>query len=230
MRSLLKQQFWEVLQGVAPLITVANVLQLLLARAPAEVFLRFVVGSTLAMAGLTLLYTGVERGILPMGRYVGAELPSRGSLKLAIGVVFAFSFATTLAEPDVLVLAREAAAMAGSRFSAPVLVTLVGIGVGVFAAIALVRVVFGTSMVAVLAAVYVPIAALSLFARTDVVPLAFDAGSVTTGVLTAPVVLAIAGGFASVLADRNVDEDGFGYLGLASTGPILVMLLVGMLS
>jgi hypothetical protein len=61
-----------------------------------------------------------------------------------------------------------------------------------------------------------------------VLPLAYDAGSVTTGVLTAPVVIAVALGLTSVLAARSQVADGFGLLGLASAGPILVILLLGL--
>jgi len=230
MRSLLRQQLPEVLQGVVPLAAVAIVLQVLFVRAPADVFLRFLGGSVLAVVGLVLLFAGVELGVLPMGRYVGAALPRARSLALAVGVVFAFGFATTVAEPDVLVLAGEVAAMPDSPFSAPVLVATMGLGVGVFTAIALLRVVRGVSMVLLLAAAYGLMIVLAFATSADFVPLAFDAGSVTTGVLTAPVVLALARGFTSVLGERDAVTDSFGFLGLASTGPILVVLLLGLVA
>src|SRR5690606_20535866 len=122
----------------------------------------------------------------------------------------------------------EVARMPGTEFAAPVLVAIVGTGVGVFTAIALLRVVYGSSMLALLAAVYVPILVLSFAARDDFVPLAYDAGSVTTGVLTAPVVLALARGFSSVLGDRTADTASFGFLGFASAGPIVVLLALGL--
>jgi hypothetical protein len=65
-------------------------------------------------------------------------------------------------------------------------------------------------------------------APREFVPLAYDAGSVTTGVLTAPVVIAIAVGLSSVLAGRSAISDGFGLLGLASIGPIITVLLMGL--
>ena len=80
-----------------------------------------------------------------------------------------------------------------------------------------------------LAAIYSAILLLSFFAPANLVPLAYDAGSVTTGVLTAPVVLALALGLSSVLARRSAVSDGFGLLGLASAGPILAVLLFGWL-
>jgi hypothetical protein len=53
---------------------------------------------------------------------------------------------------------------------------------------------------------------------------------VTTGVLTAPVVMALALGLASVLSGRSALQDGFGILGFASIGPILGILILGLLS
>ena len=84
-------------------------------------------------------------------------------------------------------------------------------------------------MAALLAGVYAFMLLLSLAAPERIVPLAYDAGSVTTGVLTAPVVLALALGMATVLAERSAVDDGFGLLGLASVGPIIVVLVLGLI-
>jgi hypothetical protein len=113
--------------------------------------------------------------------------------------------------------------------SGQLLVYIVAGGVGVFTALALLRVIYGFSMTYLLAAVYVLMIVLSLLSPARFVPLAYDAGSVTTGVLTAPVVLALAIGCNSVLAQRSAVSDGFGLLGLASVGPIIAVLLVGIL-
>jgi hypothetical protein len=97
----------EVLQAIAPLIGVVCLLQVTLVQAPIELFLRFLAGSVLASIGMLLLFAGIDFGILPMGRFVGGEIPRRGSLTLIIAVAFALGFATTVAEPDVLVLASQ---------------------------------------------------------------------------------------------------------------------------
>ena len=65
-------------------------------------------------------------------------------------------------------------------------------------------------------------------APAEFIALAYDAGSVTTGVLTTPVLLAVALGLSAVLAGRSPISDGFGLLGLASTGPVIVILLLGL--
>lgn len=218
---------------MAPLVGLACVLQLTLVQAPTGLFLQFLAGSALATVGMLLLFEGIDVGILPMGRFIGAELPRRRSLGLILGVAFALGFAATSAEPDVLVLANQveaasAAASAGAP-SGQVLIYAIAGGVGIFTALALLRVVYGFSMAHLLTAVYASIIVLSLLAPADFIPLAYDAGSVTTGVITAPVVLSLALGFSAVFAGRSSLSDGFGLLGLASVGPIIVVLLLGLL-
>lgn len=196
--------------------------------APVALFLQFIAGSLLALVGMLLLLAGIDFGILPMGRFIGAELPEKGSLWLIAGVAFALGFATTAAEPDVLVLVGQVEAASEGVVGGQPLVYIIAVGVGLLAAGALLRIVWGISMIHLLAAIFAIIIVLSLAAPEAFVPLAYDAGSVTTGVLTAPVMLALALGLSSVLGDRSAMADGFGLLGLGSTGPIIVILLLGL--
>lgn len=219
----------EVVKAVAPLVGVVCALQIAVVGAPGVLFLQFVAGSVLVVMGMLLLFTGIDVGILPMGRFIGAELPRKGSLWLIVGVAFALGFATTVAEPDVLVLAAEVEAVSDGALRGQALIVVIAVGVGIFAAVGLLRVVWGFSMAALLASAYAFMILLSLVSPEAFVPLAYDAGSVTTGVLTAPVVLALALGLSSVLAERSAVSDGFGLLGLASVGPIIAVLLLGML-
>ena len=228
MFSLLRTRLPEAAKAVAPLVGVVCVLQVLLVQAPAALFVQFLAGSALAMLGMLLLFGGIDVGILPMGRFIGAELPRKGSLWLILGVAFALGFATTVAEPDVLVLSGQVESASQGSLRSRTLIHIIAAGVGLFTAIGLLRVVRGFSMAALLAGVYVVMITLSLVAPENFVPLAYDAGSVTTGVLTAPVVLALALGLASVLAERSAVDDGFGLLGLASAGPIIAVLLLGL--
>lgn len=229
MLPLLKLHLQDVLKAVAPLISAVCVLQVLLVNAPIALFVQFLAGSLLAALGMLLLFVGIDLGILPMGRFIGAELPKKGSLWLIGAVAFCSGFATTVAEPDVIVLSEQVQTLSDGGMAGQALVYIVAVGVGLFAALALWRIVRGFSMVYLLAAAYSIMILLSFLAPEELVPLAYDAGSVTTGVLTAPVVLALAIGLSSVLAERSAVSDGFGVLGLASVGPIIAVLLLGML-
>jgi hypothetical protein len=229
MLSLLRTRLPEVARAVAPLVGVVCALQVLLVQAPAALFVQFLAGSLLAILGMVLLFAGIDIGILPMGKYIGAELPKKGSLTLILAVAFALGFATTVAEPDVLVLSGQVESASQGALRGQRLTYIIAAGVGLLTAIGLLRIVTGFSMLALLVGVYTVMILLSLVAPGALVPLAYDAGSVTTGVLTAPVVLALALGLTSVLSERSVVSDGFGLLGLASVGPIIVILLLGLL-
>lgn len=230
MPQLLKERLLEVLKAVAPLAGVVCVLQAVLVHASAALFLSFLAGTVLAIVGMLLLFTGIEMGIVPMGRYIGAELPVKGAYWLILTIAFGLGFATTAAEPDVLVLAGQVESVSRGEIWGRLLVYVIAIGVGIFVALALLRIVYGFSIAWLLIAAYGAMLLLSFFAPPEFVPLAYDAGSVTTGVLTAPVILALALGFSSVLANRSAASDGFGLLGFASVGPIIVLLILGIVT
>lgn len=230
MSSLIKAKMREALQALVPLLAVAIGLQVFVVQAPHETFVQFLLGALLAAIGMMLLLVGIDLGILPMGRFIGAELPVRGSIMLIIVVSFVVGFATTIAEPDVLVFASQLDTAAPNRLSQPTVIGVIGIGVGLFASVAMLRILTGWQMKHMLAAAYLMAIGLSLFAPPDLVPVAFDAGSVTTGVLSTPAIIALAVGLSSVLAGRTALSDGFGLLGFASVGPIIAILILGLWS
>jgi hypothetical protein len=229
MLPLLREKLIEVLEAVGPLVAVVCLVLVALVDAPAGLIAQFIVGAAFVIAGMVLLFAGLDLGILPMGRFIGAELPKRGSIMLIVAVAFAIGFATTVAEPDVLVLASQVDRASGGAIREHAVLYVIALGVAIFVALAMARVVYGFSMATLLCAAYGTMLVLSYFAPPEFVALSYDAGSVTTGVLTAPVVIALAIGLSSVLAGRSPVSDGFGLLGFASVGPIIAVLLMGML-
>jgi hypothetical protein len=229
MWHLLREKLPDVLKAVLPLVGIVVALHVTVVHAPLEMLLQFLAGAVLAILGMLLLFTGIDIGVLPMGRFIGAEMPKKGSLALIVAVAFALGFATTVAEPDVLVLAAQVDAVSRSAISGSLVLYVIAFGVAVFTAVAMGRIVVGWSIRALLASAYALVLLLCLAAPARFVPLAFDAGSVTTGVLSAPVFIALAMGLSSVLAGRSPASDGFGILGLASIGPTVIVLLMGML-
>jgi hypothetical protein len=227
--SLLREKLIEVIKAVGPLIGAASILLVLLVDGSGPIVLQFMVGSALVVVGMVLLFAGLELGIVPMGRFIGAALPQQGSVALIVAVAFGLGFATTVAEPDVLVLARQVDAASRGAIREYAVLYVIALGLAAFVAVAMARIVYGFSMLSLLSAAYATLLALSFAAPAEFVALAYDAGSVTTGVLTTPVVIALAIGLSSVLAGRSAVSDGFGLLGFASIGPIIAVLLMGIL-
>lgn len=230
MTTLLKLKLSETLQAVAPLVLVVGIMQLTVVHASPALFLQFVAGAVLVTLGLLLLLTGIDFGILPMGRFIGAHLAERGSLPLLLIVAFAIGFAATTAEPDVLVLAGQVEEASQGALPSRPMIYVVSAAVGLFVTIAFLRIVLGFSMAWQLTVMYAAMIALTLLAPPTLAPLAYDAGGVTAGVLTGPVVLAVALGVSSVMAGRSAVDDGFGLLGVGAIGPIVVILLIGWLA
>lgn len=229
MLTELKKQLVEVIETVAPLIGVVCLLQVTLVHAPLGLFIQFLAGSVLVIVGMILLFIGIDLGVLPMGRFIGAELPRRGSVKLIVAVGFAMGFATTIAEPDVLVLARQVDSFSQGSIDGTLVLYVIASGVGLCVAIAMARIIYGISMRLLLTILLGAVIVLSFVAPAEFVPLAYDSGSVTTGLLTAPVVIALAIGLSSVLAGRSEVSDGFGLLGIASIGPIIAIMIMGLI-
>lgn len=218
------------MRATLPLIVVSIILQFTLVKAPAEVFVQFLIGSLLVIIGIELFLLGIDVGILPAGKVVGGGLARSESVWLLLGVAFVIGFSVTVAEPDVLVYAGQADSMTQGAISKDWLAYIIAVGVAIYVALGMLRIILGFPIQYLFAVSLVIIIGLSFFAPSEFVPLAFDSGSVTTGALTAPVVLAIGIGLTSVMAGRSAIADGFGLLGLASTGPIIAVMLMGILS
>ena len=229
MIQVLREKAIEVVQAVTPLILSICALQFAIVHAPLGVFLQFLAGSILAMVGMVLLFVGIDLGIVPMGRFIGAELPKKRSLALILAVAFSIGFATTIPEPDVIVLADQVEQASAGAISGTMVLNSIALGVAVLTAIAAARIVFGWPLKYLLAFGYALAIVLAILAPRDFISLAFDGGSVTTGVLSAPVIIALALGVSSVLAGRSAVSDGFGVVGFASIGPILTILAFGLL-
>ncbi len=230
MRNQFKEKLLEVAAAIMPLVVVVIILQFAIVRMPVNLFIQFIIGAIMTITGMVLFLMGVEVGILPMGKVLGAELPRRGSLALVIGIAFLIGFAATIAEPDVIVLTRQVDTVSGGAVSKNVLVYVIAIGVGFFIAMAMLRILLNISIKWIIAAGYLIVLVLAFFTPAAYVPVAFDAGGVTTGPMTVPIILAVGLGFSSVLAGKSALSDGFGLIGLASIGPIIGIMVMGMVT
>lgn len=229
MLSYLKSKTVEVLKAILPLVIVIIAMQFTLIKMPIGLFLQFLAGAVMVIAGMVLFLLGIETGILPMGDAVGAELPKRRSLWLIVGIAFLIGFAATIAEPDVIVLTGQIDRVSQGGISDNILIYVIGIGIAFFVTMAMLRILFGFRMAYLLAASYLIVIVLAFFTPVEFVPVAFDAGGVTTGPMTVPIILSLGIGFSSVLSGRSALSDGFGLIGLASAGPIIAVMLMGII-
>ena len=190
----------------------------------------FTIGAVLLILGIGMFNLGADLAMTPMGTHVGAGLSRQRKLMLLLAVCFVLGMLITVAEPDLQVLANQVK----NVMNGTLLIYCVGIGVGSFLVIAILRIVFHRRLSTILMLFYMLLFALALMLavneRLDMLPMAFDSGGVTTGPITVPFIMALGVGISGVLGDRKSKENSFGLVALCSIGPILAVLLLGVFS
>ncbi|MBA4536947.1 DUF1538 domain-containing protein [Bacillus aquiflavi] len=224
-----KETFLEVVYAIFPVTVVVILLQFSLIWLPMEAFIQFLIGVVFVTIGLWLFLIGVQVGLLPIGELVGKTLPKTGKLSLLLFVAFLLGFVVTVAEPDVRVLATQVDQVSNGQIGSGILIYSVALGVGIFVALAMLRIVYQIPIQYLLIASYGLAFALSFFIPKGFVPISFDAGGVTTGPMTVPFIIALGVGVASVLRSKSSSADSFGLVGLASVGPILAVMILGVI-
>lgn len=227
MRELLQEVFGEVFWAVLPMVVLVLLLQFALLGLVVAELVRFLAGAFLVVAGLGLFMLGLRVGLLPMGEAIGSELPGFGSLWLLLGLTFLLGFLVTVAEPDVQVLTTQVDQVSQGEVGRWTLIPVVALGVGIFAALGVLRTVAGIPISIMMAGGYGLVLALSFFVPARYVAIAFDAGGVTTGPMAVPVILSLGLGVVTVLGGKSATSEGFGLVGLASIGPVLAVMLLG---
>jgi len=222
-----KETIIEVLYAILPITTVVLLLQVTLVRLPLAVFLSFLVSVVVTILGLTLFLIGVRDSLLSIGELVGTTLLKSGNIWFVIGIGVAVGFAVTVAEPGVQVLANQVDTVSGGAMSKYLLVAVVSLGVGIFLALALLRVIYRIPLTYLLLGGYTLVLILAIFTSPDFFAVSFDAGGATTGPVTVPFILSLGVGISAIRGSKSSSQDSFGFVGLASIGPILSVLLLG---
>ena len=187
----------------------------------------FMVATVFLILGIGLFNLGADLAMTPMGEHIGAGLAKTRKLGLLIGVCFAMGVLITVAEPDLTALAGQVQKIINSS----VLILTVGIGVGIFLVLSVVKIITGKSLSSMLMFFYMLLFALTTLIiineNTDFLALAFDSGGVTTGPITVPFIMALGVGIAATLGGKNVSENSFGLIAMCSIGPILAVAVLG---
>ena len=158
-----------------------------------------------------------------MGERVGGNLVKTKKLWFIIGTGFVLGMMITISEPDLQVLARQVLSVPNM-----VLILSVALGVGLFLAIALIRILVGFALAPLLILFYLLIFLLAMLAPADFLAVAFDSGGVTTGPMTVPFIMDLGVGISAIRNDRHAEDDSFGLVALCSIGPILAVLILSL--
>jgi len=188
----------------------------------------FVVCAILLVIGIALFNLGADMAMTPMGEKAGSSLTKTKKLSIIVPVIFLMGLLITIAEPDLSVLASQVS----SVLKPVTLIYSIGLGVGIFLVLSVIKIIFKRDLSMMLMFFYMLMFAISCIVivngNASFLALSFDSGGVTTGPITVPFIMALGVGIASTIGGRESKENSFGLIALCSIGPILTVLLLGM--
>ncbi len=223
-RTIIADKIKEAFSSVFPITAIVFVLCVTFVPIESGMFLAFLLGALLTIVGIGLFTLGADVAMTPIGEYVGTSTVRTKKIWLIIPVFFIVGVCITIAEPDLQVLAGQLS----NTVSSWILLIAVGIGVGLFLVVAFLRILLKVKLKWILMALYLAVFVMAFFVPSAFVPLAFDSGGVTTGPMSVPFIMAIGTGIASMRTDGG-DEDSFGLTALCSIGPILAVMILGLI-
>ena len=211
----------ESLSSVLPIAIIVLILSVSCVSLDAGVLVLFLFGTILLILGMSFFTVGSSISMEPLGDGIGKSLSKSRKILLPLIICFVLGFLITVSEPDLQVLAEQVPTIPNAM-----LIICVGIGVGLFLSITLVRNKKEIPLRNLLLIFYIFIIVLSFFAPEEFVPTAFDSGGVTTGPITVPFIMALGAGLASSGKGKRSGEQSFGLVALCSIGPIASVLLL----
>ena len=186
----------------------------------------FLLGCLGVILGLSIFLTGVDLSISKIGSFMGDFIAkSENILKVVIFGIF-IGFIISVAEPDLLILANQVRSAVG--LGSFLIVAIISAGVGVMISIGLYRIYKEIKLSSLMIVVYGVIFILMLITNDLGHAIAFDASGATTGAMTTPFIIALGLGVSKLKGESKGEENSFGLVGIASSGPILAGLLMSL--
>lgn len=221
-RMAIAEKVKEAAGSVLPIVLLVILLCFSIVPIQTDLMLNFLIGTVMVILGISFFSLGAEASMTPIGNKIGTALTGTKKLFRILLVSFALGFAVTVAEPDLQVLAETV-----PHINNMVLLITVGVGVGFFLSVCMLRIFTGFRLRWLLIIFYAIIFILAAFTDADFLGIAFDSGGVTTGPMTVPFILAFGVGVSNIRSDKKAEADSFGLVALCSIGPILAVLLLG---
>jgi len=228
------------LRDLLPIILVIAFFQLFVLQQPIPNFIDILIGTFFVVLGLTFFIYGLNMSLFPIGDSMAHAFARKGSVSWLLLFAFALGFGTTVAEPALIAVSKEAADVAASagfieqstdaRHSyATNLRYTVAVSVGLAIVIGVLRILRGWSIHYMIMGGYLLVVIMTAFAPEEIIGIAYDSGGVTTSTITVPLVTALGVGLASSIEGRSPLVDGFGLIAFASLTPIIFVMGFGML-
>ncbi|MBI4666293.1 MAG: DUF1538 domain-containing protein [Nitrospinae bacterium] len=181
-------------------------------------------GFVFVLAGIWLILTGMDAGVYSAGETMAMKFADPSNRLTALLFAFIIGYSTTMAEPSLIAVSHKVEELSGLGLKGFALRNAVSLGVGFGMALGVTRIFYGGPLWVYIVCGYATVAIFTFTAPKEIVPLAYDAGGVTTSTVTVPVIFAMGLGLAQGVPGRSMMLDGFGLIAMASMFPIMALL------
>lgn len=215
----------SMVRDVLPIIITILFFQYLILKRPLSNPPKILFGFTLVIIGLYAFVVGLKLGLFPIGSSMAEQLITLNQFGFVYLFAFMIGFATTMAEPALIAVGKQAEEAASGKLNGNAIRLLVALGVAAGITIGVHRIIVGGSMHYYIMGGYLLVILLTWLAPRYIIALAYDLGGVTTSEVTVPLVTALGIGLATHIEGRNVLIDGFGLIAFASIFPIVTVMI-----
>ena len=233
------KKLWAAVTDLIPIIVVVVFFQIVVIRQPFPELGEVIFGILLVIVGLMLFIEGLEMGLFPIGESMAYALAKKGSVFWLMVFSFLLGFSTTIAEPALIAVAKEASIISSDAgliessqktmdTYAMGLRLTVAFSVGLAIVIGVLRILKGWPLHYLIIGGYILVMLMTIIAPEAIIGLAYDAGGVTTSTITVPLVTALGVGLATVIKGRSPLLDGFGLIAFASLLPMIFVMAYGL--
>ena len=213
-----------------PLLVIFIILQITVLKLSLRRFQRMLLGFIYSFVGLILFFLGVDGGFMDVGTALGYNLASMGNNGLTIAVGFLIGFVTIAAEPAVYVQTHQIEDVTSGHVKRRAVLVPLCIGVGLAVMLSVLRILYpAVKLWHFLLPGFAIALGLTFFVPKLFVGIAFDAGGVATGPMTATFILSFTQGVAASKGNANLLVDGFGMISLVCMFPIMTLQILGLM-
>ncbi|HHX02992.1 MAG TPA: DUF1538 domain-containing protein [Tissierellia bacterium] len=228
---LILDKFKEVFFSLAPITLIVVILHFTITPLSPLLLGRFLMGALLILIGLTIFLFGIDIGLYPVGEYIGVQLTETRKISLFVIISAFIGFFISVAEPDLHILARQASDVTAGMLGKNIMVLAVSVGLGFIVSLGLYRIVKSFPLKKFFLISYLVILFLAIFTSKEFIALSFDASGATTGAMTVPFLLALSKSVSTQKGDDLESQaDSFGLVGIASSGAIMAVMMLYILS
>lgn len=220
----------EITLALLPIVLILIIFNKISFKLSKYVFRKIIIGIFFTFIGLVTFLVGVNAGFMDAGSIVGFKLASFENKSFIIAIALLLGLVVILAEPAVYVLTKQVEEVTSGYVSRKAILIFLCIGVGAAVALSIVRIIVPeVQLWHYLLPGYVISIALMYVIPKLFVGMAFDAGGVASGPMTATFILAFAQGAAEYIEGADVLVDGFGIIAMVAMTPIIALQIMGLI-